>query len=266
MVTTAIVSDVFIPVPVPTTVSITVPPTTVPVTIVLPPSTLTLTSPTTITIPGSVVTSVIPPSTTVTISVPGTTLTLPAGTVTITLSPAVSTLTLPGSVSLSTVTAPSSPISDVIGSKTICPKSFINPTYTPAAPLPTDYTWGCPPGFICEPPQVDCNFPEAPPDPGYICTPSNCKPVPPLLPDQSTPANNTYNYSPGYFLLDPLEFMSNYDAYNGLDTLSKRDEGLEKGTMFGSLENIFSRLFKRQGQVAPQKCITPCSKLIRNTS
>jgi hypothetical protein len=49
-----------------------------------------------------------------------------------------------------------------------CPTRVINPTYTTSMPLPDDYTWGCPPGTLCQPPQVDCNFEQNPPTPSII--------------------------------------------------------------------------------------------------
>ena len=104
-----------------------------------------------------------------------------------------------------------------------CTSRIINPTYTPPAPLPTNYLWGCPPGTICTPPQIGCNWEQNPPNETYVCAPSECKPVPPLPtisnynstwpnPDQPTCAWD--NPVLGYFHLNPEFFGLTFQIFN----------------------------------------------------
>ncbi|ETN46420.1 uncharacterized protein HMPREF1541_00604 [Cyphellophora europaea CBS 101466] len=103
----------------------------------------------------------------------------------------------------------------------LCPSRIINPTYTPKEPLPTDYLWGCKPGYICTPKQVDCNFERNPPASSYVCAPEECKPVP-GLPESAntgwptrTDANCAwYDPAPGYFNLNPEYFGLTYDIFD----------------------------------------------------
>lgn len=105
----------------------------------------------------------------------------------------------------------------------ICPSRIVNPTYTPPGPLPSDYTWGCPPGFLCHirntPEDGDCNFEASPPADHYFCSPDECIPSPKLLPDQywGPPVKadeiSKFNVTPGYFNLDPTEFGLNYSIF-----------------------------------------------------
>lgn len=96
-----------------------------------------------------------------------------------------------------------------------CPSRILNPTYTPATPLPVDYTWGCPPGTLCQPDRPNgCNFEVGPPADTYICNPHNCKPLPPQHPPQnwSSPDPHTWKYigSEDYFNLNPIFFGLSY--------------------------------------------------------
>jgi len=96
-----------------------------------------------------------------------------------------------------------------------CTSRIVNPTYTPPAPLPTNYLWGCPPGTICTPPQIGCNWEQNPPADTYVCAPSECKPLPglptitnfnALWPNPIEPDCAWYNPVLGYFHLNPEFF------------------------------------------------------------
>src|SRR6202035_360756 len=52
-----------------------------------------------------------------------------------------------------------------------CPSRTVNPTYTLSTPFPDDYTWGCQPGYICNPPQINCNLEGNWPADTYYCNP-----------------------------------------------------------------------------------------------
>ena len=101
-----------------------------------------------------------------------------------------------------------------------CPSRTINPTYTAPTTLPSNYLWGCPPGTICTPKQIDCNFEQNLPSDEFVCSPDEClavKPLPPLPVDWD-PHNCTPYYPPeGYFNLAPPIFGLDYDifAFNG---------------------------------------------------
>ena len=98
----------------------------------------------------------------------------------------------------------------------LCPTRIVNPTYTTSSPLPTDYTWGCPPHRLCQPDkrtgQGQCNFEMGPPADTYYCSPDECIPSPPLIESSVSRESEAgeFEISPGYFNLNPSDF--------GLDT------------------------------------------------
>ncbi|KAH7336236.1 hypothetical protein BKA65DRAFT_30152 [Rhexocercosporidium sp. MPI-PUGE-AT-0058] len=103
-----------------------------------------------------------------------------------------------------------------------CPTRTANPTFTyPAECIPLNYTWGCPPGYLCTPPQVDCDLEIGPPSNEYLCSPDDCK-VPPYFtgfPILNTTTNSTI-YSPlplptGYFNLNPVIFGADWGVFTG---------------------------------------------------
>lgn len=108
-------------------------------------------------------------------------------------------------------------------SLSICPSRITNPTFTPSHPLPTDYTWGCPPHQLCRPDKRtadgECNFEEGPPADTYICSPDECIPSPTLLPPQFwgrpvwSDRVGQYMVSPGYFNLRPQEFGLDFGIF-----------------------------------------------------
>ena len=98
-----------------------------------------------------------------------------------------------------------------------CPTRIINPTYTTSTPLPDDYTWGCPPGTLCQPPQINCNFEQNPPADTYYCSPDECVPAPPLPSFTPAPIGGgtcgPYPTVPGYFNFDPEYFGLSYSIF-----------------------------------------------------
>ncbi|KAJ6003739.1 hypothetical protein N7522_006431 [Penicillium canescens] len=107
-------------------------------------------------------------------------------------------------------------------SLSICPTRVINPTYTPTSRPPRDYTWGCPPNFLCNPSKRtangECNFEAGPPADTYYCAPEECIPSPPL-PSTSFQGSTTssgqirFTVAPGFINLSPLQFGLGYDIF-----------------------------------------------------
>lgn len=86
--------------------------------------------------------------------------------------------------------------------------------------LPIDYTWGCPPGYLCRPPhtgdRAGCNAEAGVPADGYVCAPSDCIPAPPLIYNQSVATDENghhFNISNDYYNLDPVDFGLNYSIF-----------------------------------------------------
>ena len=98
-----------------------------------------------------------------------------------------------------------------------CPTRVINPTYTTSTPLPDDYTWGCPPGSLCRPPQIDCNFEQNPPADSYYCSPDECVSVSPISSFAPAPTKSgtcgPYPTISGYFNFDPEYFGLPYSIF-----------------------------------------------------
>ncbi|EER29779.1 hypothetical protein CPC735_000350 [Coccidioides posadasii C735 delta SOWgp] len=231
----------------------TLPPETTTEVVTLPPVTSTITTtlpPDTVTVPGGVTT--LPPRT---ITV---TTTLPASTVTrvTTLPPRVSTIyqtvshtkTIPGTDRTVTRTV------DYIS---ICPSRTLNPTFTPTAPVPSHYIWGCPPGTLCRPrhgpEDGNCNFEVGLPGADFFCSPEECGPPLPERPPQywGEPVFGTqvekYVVSPGYYYLDPRMFGLDFDVFVFDNTTSEYSE---------------HGLHKRQGDIQlPSNCMDECSNV-----
>lgn len=94
------------------------------------------------------------------------------------------------------------------------------PTVVPTTTQPLEYTWGCPPGYICNPPMPPgCNFWAGPPSDDYVCQPSECRAAtPPLIPSSwgsDSESNITTYYPPtkGYFNLNPEDFGLSFDIF-----------------------------------------------------
>ncbi|KPI39789.1 uncharacterized protein AB675_3277 [Cyphellophora attinorum] len=108
----------------------------------------------------------------------------------------------------------------------ICPTRITNPTFTVAVPMPTQWTWGCPPGWICKPLQENCDFEAGTPDRNFYCSPNECVPAPGLpqpLPNwgdtiysNSTPLNTPglgVNALDSYFNVNPTDFGFGYEIF-----------------------------------------------------
>lgn len=141
--------------------------------------------------------------------------TVAAQTITITEEGTTATTTLPGSTVVVTTTEvlPGetlviTPIFDV----TLCPRPTGNGE-------PVDYssdeTWGCKPGFVCNPVKPDgCNFwPDLPTD-DFRCKPEECIVAPPYA-NVTWEKDETTYYPPsyGYFYLNPEAFGLSYGIY-----------------------------------------------------
>lgn len=196
---------------------------------------------TTVTLPGGTATQII----TSTVVGPGTTVTLPGGTVTQIITSTVAgpgstvteidTVTGPGATVTATVAGPGQTVTETdietvstcasqsLSGLVTCTSRIINPTYTPPAPLPTDYLWGCPPGQLCHPKRENCNFEQNPPADSYYCSPDECIPVAQLPPIETwlnyedinntcaliTPIDDYFNINPTFFGLG----FSIFDIY-----------------------------------------------------
>ncbi|KAI9840370.1 MAG: hypothetical protein M1837_001671 [Sclerophora amabilis] len=178
------------------------------------------------------------------------------------------TVTGSGSATVSTVSA--------LPSLRVCAKRFVNPTYTAPGPLPTDYTWGCAPGFLCVPPKIDCDIEEGFPDRGYYCAPSECKPVEPLKPPQywGTPiiANETDSYyvQGDYFNLNPRNFNLDYNIFVEETDLVVAPQDIANGPTSIYRDAVaestqYPRAIKRQesSTKAPAVCFEDCSMYSR---
>ncbi|KAL4757751.1 uncharacterized protein BDW70DRAFT_163233, partial [Aspergillus foveolatus] len=221
-------------------------------TVQLPGSTVIYTS--TVSGPTSIETVVVTQviSTTIVNETPG-----PATTLTIT-STAVQTLppvTVTATATETTATTATETETETV-SVSVCPSLTINPTYTPATPLPTDYTWGCPPGYLCRPKRQDvvggCNFEAGLPAETYYCSPEECIKAPPLYDEDQywgepvvSDEVGTYNVSKYYFNLNPEPFGLNYSIFR----FPEKDYGVDyfKRSFLGvGLGRMLSKLLPRQ--------------------
>jgi hypothetical protein len=130
-------------------------------------------------------------------------------------------------------------IEEIITSKveqvtiTLCTSRDTNPTYTAAiVPLPSDYTWGCPPGYLCKPQQENCNFEVGLPSESYYCAPDECIAVTPLPTPQLWNPNIYGNSSPvtdpglklnvvdHYFNMNPRDYGLSYDIFVATEAIT----------------------------------------------
>ncbi|KIX00477.1 uncharacterized protein Z518_10617 [Rhinocladiella mackenziei CBS 650.93] len=75
-----------------------------------------------------------------------------------------------------------------VTSITLCPSRIVNLTFTAVQPFPTDWTWGCPPGWLCKPARENCNFEVGLPDRNFYCTSMEIRHQPGTLASPSTPS------------------------------------------------------------------------------
>ncbi|KAF8847387.1 hypothetical protein BDZ45DRAFT_754951 [Acephala macrosclerotiorum] len=84
-----------------------------------------------------------------------------------------------------------------------------------------DSLWGCYPGFICNPPQVNCDTESEPPTYNYLCPAEYCVPAPPVPPQPSLHITGTstffspYPLPTGYFNLNPALFGADWGIFTG---------------------------------------------------
>ncbi|ETN38350.1 uncharacterized protein HMPREF1541_06385 [Cyphellophora europaea CBS 101466] len=108
----------------------------------------------------------------------------------------------------------------------ICPTRVSNPTFTVDVPMPTQWTWGCPPGWICKPQQENCDFEAGLPDRNFYCSPNECVPasvLPEPLPNWGSDiySNSTPLTDPSLgvvaladtFNMNPTDFGLTYDIF-----------------------------------------------------
>lgn len=150
----------------------------------------------------------------------------------------------------------------------ICPTLSINPTYTPTAPLPRNYTWGCPPGYLCKPKHTGadagCNIEAGLPAESYVCSPDECIKSPPFIHDQywGTPVESkeirsSYNVSKDYFNLDPEIFGLDYSIFR-IPDLKPGDDHY----YILSSRRSWSKLLSRQSisaSTVPGACYDECN-------
>lgn len=145
----------------------------------------------------------------------------------------------------------------------VCSSLISNPTYTPATQLPADYTWGCPPGYLCRPPhtgdRAGCIAEAGVPADGYVCAPSDCIPAPPLIYNQSVATDedgNRFNISKDYYNLDPDDFGLGYSIFQVLGSAaSKRKRDTKSFWDFLVGQNA-----KRDISDLPGKCYNGCNE------
>ena len=88
------------------------------------------------------------------------------------------------------------------------------------------FRWGCPPGWLCKPVQVDCNWEAGIPDRNFYCSPDECilaealaAKLPTWDPDfygNSTPATNPalkIDSIDDFFFMDPENFGLTYEVF-----------------------------------------------------
>lgn len=139
------------------------------------------------------------------------------------------TATYPASFTPATLTSiPLTSYSNALTGLVTCPSRIINPTFTPAEPLPTSYLWGCPPGTVCALPLLNCNYEQNLPADTYFCPLEQCITPPPLpvLSDDIARWNEPgYNITAvrgpvGYFNLNPMHFNLTYEIFDGPGALT----------------------------------------------
>lgn len=148
---------------------------------------------------------------------------LPGQTVTVTKDGQTITTTLPGTTVVTTTTVVIGPTTVTVPGGTATVTSVFDVTLCPSPtgatkPLPTDsdLTFGCKPGYVCNPPKPKgCNLWPDPPSKDYVCNPQECIPAP-AFKKVTWPPNETSYYPPqdGYFNLNPEAFGLSYDIFD----------------------------------------------------
>jgi hypothetical protein len=178
------------------------------------------------------------------------------------------TITITGPAASTTQTGNTVTVPGTTTTLSICPTLSINPTYTPAAPLPRNYTWGCPPGYLCKPKHTGadagCNIEAGLPAESYVCSPDECIKSPPFIHDQywgtpveSNEIRSTYNVSKDYFNLDPEIFGLNYSIFRIPDLKPGDDHYYTR-----SSRRSWSKLLSRESigvSTVPGACYDECN-------
>jgi hypothetical protein len=178
------------------------------------------------------------------------------------------TITITGPAASTTQTGNTVTVPGTTTTLSVCPTLSINPTYTPAAPLPRNYTWGCPPGYLCKPKHTGadagCNIEAGLPAESYVCSPDECIKSPPFIHDQywgtpveSNEIRSTYNVSKDYFNLDPQIFGLSYSIFRIPDLKPGDDHYYTR-----SSRRSWSKLHSRESigvSTVPGACYDECN-------
>jgi len=104
----------------------------------------------------------------------------------------------------------------------LCPSRISTAPATPQA-TGNNSLWGCSPGYVCTPPQVDCDLEAGLPSADYQCDAQYCVPARPLPPEpvQLLVDGTSTLYSPlllptGLFNLDPALFGLDWGIFTGI--------------------------------------------------
>ncbi|KAJ9498213.1 hypothetical protein H2202_006364 [Exophiala xenobiotica] len=169
-------------------------------------------------------------------------------TTTVSISPTTATVRTTETDTTSTTATATEIISEFLTTErvtsiTLCPTRTANPTYTANEPYPTDWTWGCPPGWLCKPLQQACNFEAGIPDQNFYCSPNECIPadvLPGYLPtwDADIYGNATPATDPGltiqaidhFFNMDPTKFGLTYEIFVVNEVFTRTSTYLEQPT------------------------------------
>jgi len=103
----------------------------------------------------------------------------------------------------------------------LCPTRTNSGPVTPQA-NGLDALWGCAPGYVCTPPQVNCDLEAGPPPFDFLCDAKDCliAPTPPPAPSNVVVNGTSTIFSPlplptGLFNLDPAIFGADWGIFTG---------------------------------------------------
>lgn len=157
----------------------------------------------------------------------------------------------------------------------VCPTRLVNPNFSVKVPLPNDWTWGCPPGWLCKPPKENCDIEAGLPDRGFTCSPDHCIPAEPLprplqtwddtIYGNSTPATNPslgINLIDSYFNMDPTSYGLTYEIFVIEQELTYT-ETIVLPPNPTSVPRYFPKIKARQGQTdIPPNCYPWCNNAL----
>ena len=135
------------------------------------------------------------------------------------------TTSTPGMATISAATSSSGV--QYLTSRVPRPSRVRNATYNPSTSAPSNYIYGCPPGTICVPVKVDCNFEYVFATP-YLCPPNQCQPAGSLPTGLGDPSQLQWNRSDlvikalalagNYIHLDPGAFGLGFTVFDASST------------------------------------------------